>query len=235
MSRPERNRAELQLLAFIACFFATWTVRATYSYAADQAIASPGGRIAYSTAVKFLLWVVPALVFASRVRGERPLAYLGITTMPSPRQWAWCLAVVGGFLAAVAATETTLLGRKHFVWSGAAGYATVPGLALLLATPLFEETLFRGLFANEIRRFRGPWAAAVLTALLFAGIHLPNWIWINGLTVGVLANAAGVFVFGLLAAWVYLKTSSIWPPTLAHIANNLLAALLVLENQSRTG
>jgi len=34
-------------------------------------------------------------------------------------------------------------------------------------------------------------------------------------------------VFGLVAGWLYLKSSSIWPPTVAHIANNLLAALLV--------
>jgi membrane protease YdiL (CAAX protease family) len=35
-------------------------------------------------------------------------------------------------------------------------------------------------------------------------------------------------VFGLVAASLYLKTSSIWPPTVAHVANNLLAAVLVL-------
>jgi membrane protease YdiL (CAAX protease family) len=178
--------------------------------------------------VKFLLWVVPAVLFVNRFRRERPLRYLGVTTMPTLRQWAWCLAVIACFLAAVAASEMVLLGRKHFALSGAASYATAPGLLLLCATPLFEETLFRGLFVKEMRFLTGPWSTVVVSALLFAGIHLPFWIWRGGPAAGVLANAGGVFVFGLVAASLYLKTSSIWPPTVAHVANNLLAAVLVL-------
>ena len=223
-----RRRAITLLSAFIACFFAAWTVRATYGYAIDESITSPRARVLYSNAVKFLLWVVPAVLFARHVRREPPLRYLGITAMPTVRQWTWCLAVIACFLAAVATSETALLGRKHFAFSGAASYVTAPGLLLLLVTPLSEETLFRGLFVREIRHLSGPWFTVVLTALLFAGIHLPFWIWRDGLNGGVLANASGVFVFGLVAAWLYLKTSSIWPPTVAHVANNLLAALLVL-------
>ena len=223
-----RTREATGFAVFVACFFVVWTIRATYGYAFDEAIPSQGARIVYSNVVKFLLWVVPAVVFAARIRHEPPLRYLGITTIPAPRQWAWSLTVIACFLAAVAAGETVVFGRKHVPFGGAAIYATAPGLLLLVVTPLLEETLFRGLFVKELRRLAGPGAAVVLTALLFAGIHLPNWIWRGGLTGGVLANAGGVFVFGLVAGWLYVRTSSIWPPTVAHIANNLLAALLVL-------
>jgi hypothetical protein len=228
MTESARRRSAAELAVFTACFFAVWTVRATFGYAIDESISSPGARVLYSNVVKFLLWVVPAALFARHVRHEPPLRYLGVTTMPTRRQWAWCFAVTACFLAAVAASETVLLGRKHFALSGAASYATAPGLLVLLATPLFEETLFRGVFVKEIRRLTGPWFTVVLTALLFAGVHLPFWIWRNGLGGGVLMNAGGVFVFGLVAAALYLKTSSIWPPTIAHVASNLLAALLVL-------
>ena len=231
MPNTNRNRAYLQLAVFILGFFAVWTVRATYGYAVDESFTSPGARVAYSTTVKFLLWVVPAYVFVRWVRGQRPLDYLGVTRMPSLRQWAWCLAVLGCFLAALTVSETTILDRKHFEWARVAANATAPGLTLAIAVPLFEEILFRGLFTNEIRRFRGPGMAAVLTALLFAAVHLPNWTWRYGLSGALLANAAGVFVFGLVAAWLYLRTSSIWPPTIAHIANNLLASLLVIGSR----
>ena len=42
----------------------------------------------------------------------------------------------------------------------------------------------------------------------------------------LLTHTAGVFIFNLLAGWLYLDSSSIWPPTVAHIANNCVAALL---------
>jgi hypothetical protein len=223
----ERSRAASELTVFIVGFFAIWTLRATYGYAIDESIVSPGARTVHATAVKFALWAVPALAFARWVRLEPPLRYLGVTVMPTARQWAWCLALTASFLAAAAAAETSVLGRKELALGGAASYATARGMLLLLVTPILEETLFRGLFVNEIRRLAGPWRAVALTALLFAGIHLPFWVSLSGLTGAVLADAGGVFVFGLVAGWLYLKSSSIWPPTVAHIANNLLAALLV--------
>ncbi len=149
----ERSRAAGELTAFIVCFFAVWTLRATYGYAIDESIASPGARTVYATAVKFALWVVPGLAFARWVRREPPLRYLGITLlMPTARQWAWCLALTVSFLAAAATAETLVFGRKHLALGGAASYATARGMLLLLATPILEETIFRGLFVNEIRR-----------------------------------------------------------------------------------
>ena len=223
----ERSRAAGEVTIFIVCFVAVWTLRATYGYAIDESIASPGARTVYATAVKFALWVLPALAFARWVRREPPLRYVGVTVMPTARQWAWCLGLTALFLAAVAAGETLLAGRKHLAFGGAASYATARGMLILLVTPVLEETLFRGFFVNEIRRLTGPWPAVALTALLFAGVHLPFWVSRNGLTGAVLADAGGVFVFSLVAGWLYVKSSSIWPPAVAHIANNLLAALLV--------
>jgi hypothetical protein len=36
-----------------------------------------------------------------------------------------------------------------------------------------------------------------------------------------------VFLFSLLACWLYAKSASVWPAVAAHAANNLLAAMLV--------
>jgi membrane protease YdiL (CAAX protease family) len=67
----------------------------------------------------------------------------------------------------------------------------------------------------------------LLTSLLFVAIHLPFWLSHGGLSGALLTNAGGVFIFSLLAGWLYLDSSSIWPPTLAHIANNCLAIVLI--------
>jgi len=69
--------------------------------------------------------------------------------------------------------------------------------------------------------------ANALTSLLFMGVHLPYWLSHRGLTQTVMANAVAVFLFSVVAGWLFAKTASIWPPTLAHIANNLLSSMLV--------
>ena len=227
MTESERRRSATELAVFTGCCFAVWTMRATYGYAIDESITSPGARVLVSNVVSFLLWVVPAVLFVNWFRRE-PAA---LPRHHHDANWPAVDVVPRGdhlLPRGRCGSETVLLGRKHFALSGAASYSTAPGLLLLCATPLFEETLFRGLLVKECRRLTGPWSTVVVTALLFAGIHLPFWIWRDGLSGGVLANTGGVFVFGLVAAALYLKTSSIWPPTVAHVANNLLAALLVL-------
>ena len=68
----------------------------------------------------------------------------------------------------------------------------------------------------------------LLTSLLFAGIHLPFWLSHGGLSATMLTNAGGVFLFSLLAGWLRsVDSTSIWPLTLAHIANNCLAIVLI--------
>jgi membrane protease YdiL (CAAX protease family) len=69
--------------------------------------------------------------------------------------------------------------------------------------------------------------ATVLTSLIFVGIHLPFWLSHGGPTPAMLMNAIGVFVFSILACWLYAKSASIWPSTLAHTANNILSSLLI--------
>ena len=72
-----------------------------------------------------------------------------------------------------------------------------------------------------------PISSNTFTSLLFAAIHLPYWLSRGGFTPAMMANVLGVFLFSLIAGWLYAKSRSIWPPTLAHILNNLLSAMLL--------
>jgi len=115
------------------------------------------------------------------------------------RPWLECLAVTTAFLAAVAAFEL-LVGGKRLA-------AAAP-----LATPVLAAT--------------SAGTASVVTSLLFVGVHLLFWLLHRGASDAVAADAVGVFLFSLLACWLYARSSSAWPPTFAHVANNLLAGLL---------
>jgi len=221
---PPTRRSVVELVLFLAAFFAVWSVRATYLYSIDDAIASRTLRLTYSVVVKFALWVVPAFAFARWVRHSSPFHYLGWSVIPSFRQWAWCLAVTGLFLGVVVTLET-VAGGKTLSRSGIA--LDSGSVFFALVTPVLEETLFRGLILKELAALLRSWQANLLTSFLFVGIHLPFWLSHGGLTPTMLANCGGALIFSLVAGWLYLRSGSIWPPSVANIANNYVAALLV--------
>jgi membrane protease YdiL (CAAX protease family) len=86
------------------------------------------------------------------------------------------------------------------------------------------------LVMKELKDLLPTYLATVLTFLLFVGAHLPDWLSHGGPTPAVLANAFGIFVFSVVACGLFARTASVWPPTLAHIANNILSSLLVARH-----
>ncbi len=100
----------------------------------------------------------------------------------------------------------------EIAFPGAAVFFTFQAVAVV--TPLTEEMFFRVfVFSGLIPRF-GLVKAMVLSAVVFSVFHL---------TLGVLIP---VFVTGLLLAFLYHKTGSIWPCVLAHAGQNALAVAL---------
>ena len=86
-------------------------------------------------------------------------------------------------------------------------------LVVLLA-PLAEETFFRGfLLPVLVSRWGFLWGAG-LTSLLF------------GVTHGDLGMIVPAFATGMLLAWLYYRTRSLWSCLLAHGAQNSLAFVL---------
>jgi hypothetical protein len=211
---------------FFVCFFVVWSIRAIFLYAIDESLAQGAPRTAYSLAVKLLLWGVLAFGYALWVRRRSPCRYLGIAVMPSARQWLKYLIIIGLFLGAQVGFET-IAGGRQLSLTGVHAAFMLPDLLAIAASAFLEELLFRGLLLHELAELLPHWGAILLTSLLFAAIHLPFWLSHGGLSTTMLTNTVGVFIFSLLAGWLYLDSSSIWPPTVAHIANNCVAILLI--------
>ena len=79
-----------------------------------------------------------------------------------------------------------------------AGSLPLLAFAVVVAAPLWEELLFRGLLYDGLRRSRsGAWPAVVLPAALWAGIHLQyeplyvGFILLLGVYLGVLRHCTG--------------------------------------------
>jgi hypothetical protein len=101
---------------------------------------------------------------------------------------------------------------RLFYARDASGWARV-GLTAAVLIPLGEELLFRGLLLRGFLLRYGPRNALVLTALLFAVVHLNPW------------SLPSIFLAGLLLGWLVLRTGSLWCAWLAHGVYNLTAVL----------
>lgn len=81
---------------------------------------------------------------------------------------------------------------------------------VVLVAPVTEELLFRGIILRGLLgRFR-PWTAIVLSATLFAFMHMNPW------------QLIPPFALGLMFGWFYLRTGSLWPCIAGHALNNFL-------------
>jgi membrane protease YdiL (CAAX protease family) len=168
-----------------------------------------------STPVQVLLLAA----FAQRAGGSAA-CYLGLTLPRRSEMLFGAAAVVA--LIIVSNAVSWLLGHDIvtpfqtdlFRTADAAGWLPLLllWLAVVVVTPIGEEILFRGfLFRGWLRSPRDAWAVIVVTALLWALIHVQyDWYVI-----------AQVFSFGLLLGWMRWATGSTILTMLLHAMINL--------------
>ncbi|GJI95331.1 hypothetical protein RugamoR57_20490 [Duganella caerulea] len=125
-----------------------------------------------------------------------------------------------GAMAAVVACAVGLAyltGLQHSaLWADIAKQSTASApvvsrgwlLALaVLAAPLCEEFIFRGLIYGGLRRSMSAMPAMAMSAAIFAVVHPPM-------------SMLPVFVLGLCAAWTYERSKTLLGPMLVHAVYN---------------
>jgi membrane protease YdiL (CAAX protease family) len=103
------------------------------------------------------------------------------------------------------------------------GESVLGGLAsaflVVVVAPFSEEIFFRGFMFTGLRRRLPFIVAAVISAAIWGLFHFTgpgSW--------GVVLQLS---VFGVILAWLYQRTGSIWPTIAVHALNNLLAFALL--------
>lgn len=86
-------------------------------------------------------------------------------------------------------------------------------LAVLLA-PIAEEILFRGIIVRGFLRNYSVRKTIVVSALLFAVIHVNPW------------QIPTAFIGGIILAWIFIETRSLWPCFFAHALHNAFDLIL---------
>jgi len=172
-----------------------------------------------STPVQVLLLAL----FAMRA-GSDAADYLGLTL---PRRSEVVFGIVAVAAVIIASNALSWLLGQNIVTAfqsdiyrtaSAAGWLPWLWLAVVVATPIGEETLFRGfLFRGWLRSPRDAWPVIVVTALLWALTHVQYDWYVTG----------QVFAFGLLLGWMRWCSGS-------TILTILLHALINLEGMLET-
>jgi hypothetical protein len=110
--------------------------------------------------------------------------------------------------------QLKLLAPDGFSWTIVVGMILIGGIL----APLAEEVIFRGLLYGWLRRFMGLLPATFLSAAIFGLVH------------GMLPVIAAAFVVGLVLAYIYERTGSLWAPTIVHATQNCVAMTIMFAN-----
>jgi membrane protease YdiL (CAAX protease family) len=137
-------------------------------------------------------------------------------------RWVWMsFAVVVATTIAAIATEPFLHGAEEQGFGADrwepehAGAFAANVVVLVLIGPFTEELFFRGLGVRVFMAFGGV-AAILVTGVIFGLVH------------GILGALPPLVLFGIGLAWVRLRSASLWPGVIGHVAYNGLGVLLLV-------
>ncbi len=137
---------------------------------------------------KYYLWIIPAFV-----------VYVALTFTLN--------ALATLFVSSFNGTQAQDVG-----FQAASSYELLAAfVALVILTPLFEETILRGILFRGLRRSVGFWVSALFTSIVFAAAH-GQW------NVGL-----DTFALSLVMCYLVEKSDSLVPAIMLHTIKNGLA------------
>lgn len=92
-------------------------------------------------------------------------------------------------------------------------------LAVVVAAPLAEEIIFRGLVHRLAARLWGPWPAAVISSLVFGVVHFEPWYLL------------GLVGIGFVLAVVYEATGSVLACWVTHMVHNGVSLAMMIWSE----
>lgn len=185
------------------------------------AIENPVGEEDLSSVASVVVQTIGALGFVAiplaiasmgKVPWREAVARLGLRRFDSSAV-AWMGVAIAAYLA-FAAAYVALAGEPEQE-DIADSFGSLPFQIFLIAiaAPVSEEVFFRGMLFGGLRRRMPRLLAALVSALVFGGLHAFTGI----------GAVPPLVAFGFILALLYEKTGSIVPGILLHALNNSVA------------
>lgn len=84
-------------------------------------------------------------------------------------------------------------------------------MAIVIAAPILEELIFRGIILNGLLKKYSPIKSIIVSSVLFGIVHLNPWQFVSA------------SIIGLFSGWIYYKTQKLTLSIIIHMVNNLFA------------
>jgi membrane protease YdiL (CAAX protease family)/uncharacterized RDD family membrane protein YckC len=188
-----------------------------------------GGALVLSYADEIAVYGASLLLIVLLVRWRRhtPLTTLGLR-LPA---WPWLVAGLPlGFAAYVLEDVGGVIGRIVLPTANATnqcvgirgefgGSVVLTLLAVAVIAPISEEIIFRSFTFRWLQGRMPLWGAVLVSAAIFSAAHA-GW--------AEPSLFLPVFLGGVLLAYVYAKSRSVWPGVIIHMAINIVGVILIL-------
>jgi membrane protease YdiL (CAAX protease family) len=162
-------------------------------------------------------------------RQDQGVREMGLKNFSRRRDLGWGL--VGGFLALIGNSGLLLMVRfiiylltGEWIVETQTPVVESPSKWLMVATilsvtvlaPIFEELFFRGMLYPALRNYLGRTSGLLMNAFIFALLHFQP------------AGMPSLFIVGLILAYLYEETGSLYSSMIAHSINNIVVLLLTI-------
>ena len=217
MSEPavrERRNLLPVLIVYSVIFYGIWAVwalliRPAYRNAFGETLLPE----LVCSAVKVLIWAVPALLLVKRYEPEMTVGLRQMFSQKVPLKWIlfWTLlfAAISGGGRLIALLRGTLHINPAFSFASH---------QWLLIVGITEEAVFRGWLLNATAKDEKDWKPIAVNAVMFLCIHFPGWIK-KGMFVSAFTGFGfvSVMVFSALASVCFLKHKNLLLPVFLHM------------------
>lgn len=159
-------------------------------------------------------------------------------TLPIDRRWLLAPVLFYITLVGVTSLLVAVLGEEsgpsiaelQFPPTSPASFVFVLRLlVMVVAVPITEEILARGITFGYLRNRMGFWPAAILSSLLFYLIH--GFLFFPTGFSQQIAAAFMIMGIGVSACWMFERSGSLWPGIILHALTNAVT-LMVLAGAS---
>jgi membrane protease YdiL (CAAX protease family) len=156
-------------------------------------------------------WKAPEWRWSGLSWIEKPLFVVGVVVL------MFALDVLLGRL--LPESKETLFDR---LLKTSANVRVVIALLAVFTAPLVEEWVYRGVLYAGLRRIAGVWPSVLVVAVLFAGVHFPQY-W------GAWAGLIGISILSLTLTIIRARTKSILPCVAVHVVFNAIGSVVFLS------
>ena len=189
---------------------------------------SDGGALALQAIfeLSFAFAAIGAATFANRRGLREGLRRLGLRKPSGPVVSTFLIALATYAVSALVLTALLQPEQKDIAESLGADadsaliVTIIAGILIAPVTAFCEEIFFRGLLFGGLRQRLPLWPAAIASGLIFGALHL---------TGGDLGVALQLSILGVVFAWSYERSGSLWVPISLHLLNNTIAFISLIS------